>query len=189
MTVFFFVLPNPNSLWTITGVLATDAALKELYESSRLRIYSFLRKFSTDLDAVEDLTQETFSKFLAYYGQKELTKDESISLLYRIARNLSINYQGKRNTAKETELHDSAEKPEILFPKKLEQKDTENQLRSLLNHLPEEERTAVIMKFLHDSPLKEIASALEVSIPTASRVVARGTEKLIRLAKEKRVFE
>ena len=60
-------------------------------------------------------------------------------------------------------------------------KEMENQVRSALARLPEDQRIVVIMRHYHDMKFHEIAEILERPISTIKSRMAAGMERLNRM--------
>ncbi len=156
-----------------------------LYEKYHKRIFDFLYKYSNNQEVASDLMQETFFSFFRSYGESNLPPEKAIMVLYTIARNNSINYSKKFSTVKENASNvDIYQSKKTSFEKKEELKDMEQKLRQCLALLPEDQRTALIMKNIEDMTLAEIAEVMELSISTVSRLVVKATARLIQLAEE-----
>lgn len=158
----------------------------EIYEKFHKRIFDFLYKYSNNQEVAADLMQETFYSYFKSYGESNLPAEKAIMVLYTIARNNSINYSKKFSTVKENASNnvDIYQSQKTSFEKREELKDMENRLQHCLSLLPEDQRTALIMKNMKDMTLAEIAEIMELSISTVSRLVVKATAHLLQLAEE-----
>jgi RNA polymerase sigma factor (sigma-70 family) len=163
--------------------------MEVFYKKYYKRIFDFLYKYCGDEEIALDLLQETFYRFYKRYANTSLSEEQSLMLLFTIAKNYSINYSKKFSTVKENKSYfEVHEAKNVSFEKREELIDMEERLRKCLLLLPEEERTAVILKNIDDMKLSQIAEIMGVSISTASRLVARATAKLIELARQKEIY-
>lgn len=162
--------------------------MEALYEKFHKRVFDYLYKFSGDEDIASDLMQETFLRFFKSYAYKDFSEERCIMLLFTIAKNCSINYHKKFSTIKETisevDVYKSQGTP---FEKREELIDMEERLRQCLLELPEDERTAIILKNIENMTLAEISKVMGVSVSTASRLVVKATTKLVELASKKEI--
>lgn len=160
--------------------------LKNLYEKFHKRIFDFLYKYTNNQDTASDLMQETFYSFFKSYGESDFPEEKALMLLYTIARNHSINYSRKFSTIREkTDYIDIHSSKATSFERKEELKEMEEKLFDCLSLLPEDQKTAVLLKAMEDLTLSQIAECMETSVSTVSRLVVKGTAKLLELAKKK----
>lgn len=163
-------------------------AMERLYVSTQKRIFDFLIKYTHNSDTAMDLLQDTFLSYFKAYGDSEMTQEQSTMLLYRIARNRSINHSKKFATKNESALGEDFFIPDKRnFAKDIEKKDMELKLLECLDELTSQEKEAVLLKYVEDLSLSQIASILEVSISTVSRTIAKATVRILELAKEKEI--
>lgn len=156
-----------------------------LYEKYHKRIFDFLYKYTNNQEVASDLMQETFFSYFRSYGESDIPPEKAIMVLYTIARNNSINYSKKFSTIKEnTSNVDVYQSKKTSFEKKEELKDMEMRLRHCLALLPEDQRTAIVMKNMEDMTLAQISEVMELSISTVSRLVVKATTRLIELAEK-----
>jgi RNA polymerase sigma-70 factor (ECF subfamily) len=161
-------------------------AFEELVRRHQSRIRANCRYLTRDDNNVEDLTQEVFLK--AYFG---LPKFEHRSTfrhwLKRIKVNHCLNHM-RRNTSKqtvaieETSPEDSPalqEKPqaEVL----LEQMEERDQIKSVLDRLPETLRVPLVMCDMDELSYEEIASALRLGLSAVKMRIKRARERFREL--------
>ncbi len=163
--------------------------ISRIYEKYNHQIFVFLMKYNHDFDIASDLMQDTFVSFFEKYQNSNLNDTDSLKLLYRISRNNSINYQNKLSTKKEKVVSLESYKVEkTSFVEEEELKDMEQRLYSCLKLLPEEQKTAFLLRNIEELKLEEISEIMNISISTASRLVVKATSKLLELAKEKGIL-
>ncbi|ASV13554.1 sigma-70 family RNA polymerase sigma factor [Leptospira santarosai] len=159
-----------------------------LYREYSGRIFDFLYKFSSgNPEVAMDLMQDTFLNFFRKYSDSDIDREQAIRLLYTIARNRSINYSRKFSTVKESgnsEMQDFQEQ-KLSFVRKAELKDLEERLLVCLDELEEDEKYALILRFMEDYSLATIAEIMNVSVSTVSRLIVKATTKVIEIAEKK----
>lgn len=157
--------------------------MEKLYNSLQKRIYDFLYKYTNNPEVALDLTQDTFLSFFKSYADQDLPEERATMLLYRIARNRSINHAKKFSTVKESAplLHDVSS-TNLSFEKRLELEDMESRLAVCLADLEKEEREVILLRYVDELNLSQISEVLEVSVSTVSRMVIKATARLIELA-------
>ncbi len=134
-----------------------------------------------------DLMQDTFLNFFRKYSDSNVDREQAIRLLYTIARNRSINYSQKFSTVKEngnSEMEDFQEQ-KLSFVRKAELKDLEERLLICLDELEEDEKYALILRFMEDYSLATIAEIMNISVSTVSRLIVKATAKVTEIAEKK----
>ncbi len=152
-----------------------EAAVEALINRYKRKVYTYIYYRIKDKEIAADLFQETFIKVFNSIKENKYADDGKFAAwVIRIAHNLIVDYIRKENRLKTVGV-DNYEY-DILNNKKLTEKNTEhtivkeeinNDLRKLLNHLPECQREVVIMRHFFDMSFKEIAEETNVSINTA----------------------
>jgi RNA polymerase sigma-70 factor (ECF subfamily) len=143
----------------------TDAEFAEIFNE----IYPSLCRFLECLlggasGAAQDIAQESFMQ-LHRTGLEKIVREEIRFWLFRVARNLALNELAKRSTrqrlfgkvvdAFRTETPDPVESLEAAERKEL--------VLSLLKHLPEHQRAALLLREQEEMSYSEIARVLNVT--------------------------
>ncbi|TGK01932.1 sigma-70 family RNA polymerase sigma factor [Leptospira langatensis] len=164
--------------------------METLYRESSGRIFDFLYKYTGNQEVASDLMQDTFLNFFKKYSDSDLNKEQSLKLLYTIARNRSINHAKKFSTVKESGSDDMGHYKEEgqSFVRKTELSDLETRLMECLGDLEEGERYALVLKNIENYTLSDIAEVMDISVATASRLVVKATAKLLEIAKSKQIL-
>ncbi|MEE5991741.1 MAG: RNA polymerase sigma factor [Oscillospiraceae bacterium] len=142
------------------------------------KVFQYCYSRIADRDTAEDITQETFLRFLEHPEYQK--SGNEIQYLYTIARNLCIDEY--RKVPVET-LSDEAEN----IP---EQSAGERGwidsivLRKILDGLPKEEREIIILRYVSELSVSEIAGIYQTSWFTMNRRIKRILEKLRKLFEE-----
>ncbi|EMN49982.1 ECF sigma factor [Leptospira interrogans str. L1207] len=159
-----------------------------LYREYSGKIFDFLYKYSSENPEIAmDLMQDTFLNFFRKYSDTDIGQEQAIRLLYTIARNRSINYSRKFSTVKESGNSEMQEFQEqkLSFVRKAELKDLEERLLVCLDELEEDEKYALILRFMEDYNLTTIAEIMNISVSTASRLIVKATAKVTEIAEKK----
>ena len=152
-----------------------DSAFDVLLERHQAYVYSYILFLVKDSDAANDYFQDTFSRaIVAIRSHKYQTSGKFSAWLIRIAHNLILD-QGRKTETTQTVREDQVN-PKALNSLRLSEATREDELidtqtrqdiRRLLDYLPEPQREVVIMRFYDDLSFKEIAQLTGVSINTA----------------------
>jgi RNA polymerase sigma-70 factor (ECF subfamily) len=165
-----------------------EKAFEKLVLRHKSRIYTTIYLIVKDQYVAEDLMQDTFIKSVDTIKAGRYNEEgKFLPWIIRIAHNLAIDYfrRDKRypnvvfedgssvfNTLDFSE--DSVESIQI-------RKETHEQLREMIQRLPEVQRQVLIMRHYEDMSFQEIADATGVSINTA---LGRMRYALINLRKQ-----
>ena len=128
-----------------------------------------------DRTLAEDLTQETFIKFFESKDYHSIGKE--MAYLYTIARNLCIDYFRKQKEeliedlpAKIQEMPDSSDKVESIVD--------QLSIEQALDHLTDDEREAVVLRFSGELSVEDIAKSMDISRFAVRRRISSALEKL-----------
>ncbi len=138
------------------------------------KIYRYCCHRTRSPAAAEDITQETFLRWLAAGPDRD--DGHALRWLYTVARNLCADEHRRR-------------KPEPL-PEELPAPGGEGDaldrigLRAALGELTEEERELILLRYVNQEPVNVIAGALGMSRFAVYRRTAAILEKLRRRLKE-----
>jgi len=133
-------------------------------------IYNFILRMIGDRDEAMDLCQDSFMK--AYRELNTLKdRDRFSSWLYRIAHNTCFSKlrkdQGKTFVELEPETRASRSSIESRLA-----------VEKALQHLPEDQREAVVLKVFHSLKFEEIAAIQDAPVSTVKSRLYMGFEKL-----------
>ena len=132
------------------------ARFAELYANNFERVYAYVVRRVRDRAETEDLTSEVFHHALANLGRFEWRGIPFSAWLYRIAANLiSDRWQrtSREQTADEPEQIESAPAGGVEF-EEVERRAT---LFQLVDTLPAEQRRVVVLRFVEQKSIKEVA--------------------------------
>ncbi len=148
-----------------------DALLKR----HQSRVFSYIYSIVKNHDVADDLFQETFVKAIITIKQGRYSESGKFSAwISRIAHNLIIDYYRQEKSENLVSADDG--EVDVLNRKDLADINIEDVLvceqinqdvRRIIDALPENQREVLIMRFYRDMSFKEIAEATNVSINTA----------------------
>ena len=145
------------------------------YEAQYDKIYRYCYYKVNNAAAAEDITQETFLRFLENSTYKESGK--GLNYLYTIARNLCIDEYRKRVTE---------ELPEDLVSESIEETIVEGlDMRQALLALTPMERELVLLRFVNEVPVKVLCELQECSRFALNRRLKQVLKKLRGFLEEK----
>ncbi len=157
-----------------------EGAFRLLVERWERPVFSFLARMLGDREEAQDLAQETFLR--DYTRTRRYRPEGSFrSWLFRIAGNLARSRLRKRKILRwvrfEPDLHDRAAAREGA-DRELERNETERAVRDAVEHLPARQREAVLLKRFHGLSYREIAGAMETTVPAVESLMQRAVAAL-----------
>jgi RNA polymerase sigma-70 factor, ECF subfamily len=152
--------------------LGDVAAFEELYDRHRDWVYRLAWRFTRDHQDAQDVLQETFLYLLRKFPGFELTAALT-TFLYPTVKHLSLNLRRRRNLGGSDE---STEAEEIADPSQTPVSRPE--LATVLRSLPAEQQEVILMRFVDDISLPEIAIALSIPLNTTKSRLYNGLQKL-----------
>ena len=155
-------------------------ALGQVYDLYRLPVYRTALAITRDPDAAEDILQEAFLR-LHTYAHRINPALPLTPWLYRIAVNLSYTWVTRRNRwrAPLEDFIDSLIGPAKDNPEPVaEQNDSLRQMQAAIATLPLNQRVVVVLYYLNELSLQEIADVLECPTGTVKSRLHYGRENL-----------
>jgi RNA polymerase sigma-70 factor (ECF subfamily) len=154
-------------------------AFEGLVRLHQHRVYAHCYRLVGIAAEAEDMASETFLR--AFQHLHSLRADPSIvHWLLRVANNLSISVLRKRGSQPTVELDEIGELPSsAASPEEaMLTRSRQEVVRACLDKLPVKERAAVLMFYLEERPLDEIAKMLGCGLAGAKSRVHRARHKL-----------
>jgi len=142
-------------------IAATNAgdsqAFETLYRRYRDWVASLALRFTGDPDLALDVLQETFAYLVEKLPSLRLTA-RMTTFLYPAVKNLSIAARRKRGR------FSGDEEALLILPARETAGDPREGLAQVLSILPETHRETLLMRFVDDMSLEEIATALGIPL-------------------------
>ena len=131
------------------------ACFAELYEINFERVYAYVVKRVRDRAETEDLTAEVFHQALANLKRFEWRGIPFAAWLFRIAANLITDrwQRSGREVADESGHLESAQASAV----EIEEVERRATLFSLVETLPAEQQRVVVLRFVEEKSIKEVA--------------------------------
>ena len=153
---------SKNDRLLIEAAQKDPARFGELYENNFERVYAYVVRRVGDRAETEDLTAEVFHHALANLNKYEWRGIPFAAWLFRIAANL-ISDRWQRNRREPP-----VEEPEQIESLQANSGDFEEVERKatlfrLVRTLPEEQRRVVVLRFVEQKSLKEVAREIRKS--------------------------
>lgn len=158
-----------------TYLAGDKSAISPLIDRHKKRVTDYIYLMVKDRDTADDIFQETMIKVLRFLDEGRYTESgRFLSWVLRIAHNQVIDHF--RQVKQQNQVTESDAGYDILNSKKFSETTVEDKLvlsqiqddvRKLVDFLPEEQREVVLMRYFNGLSFKEIAELTQVSINTA----------------------
>ena len=154
-----------------------DDAFDKFVRKYYAEILQYCRYHCYDVEQAEDLTQETFLKFIGSL-QSYHHMGKAKNYLYTIAGNLcKNNAKKKKDLPADPEVWDR----EMGFSDEMERVETKICIEQALNELSPELREIMILFYFQDCKLTEIANILQISLPLVKYRLRKAKEEIKQL--------
>lgn len=146
----------------------------ELYERNFERVYAFVVRRVRNRAEAEDVTSEVFHRALANLRRFEWRGVPFAAWLYRLAANAIADRM--QLAGRETELPDAAD--DLEDPVALRRVEEHAALFRLVNDLPPDQQRVVVLRFVEQKSIREIAQELRRSEGAIKQLQFRALENL-----------
>lgn len=173
-----------------------NQAFDVLVERYKERVYTYIYHTVKCEELADDIFQETFVKAIITINQGRYTENgKFLPWIFRIAHNLIIDYY-RQEKSENTQSCD-AEEVDILNRKDLSECTIEDQMvteqihqdiKNLVNALPDSQREVLLMRYYKNMSFKEIAETTNVSINTALGRMRYAILNMRRIAEENNII-
>jgi RNA polymerase sigma-70 factor (ECF subfamily) len=175
-----------------------EESLSVLVKRHKRRIFSYIYLITRNKALTEDVFQETFFKVIQTLKKQQYNEEgKFLPWILRIAKNLIIDHfrRVKKMPSISSVINDEGEETSIfdIIPDNSTSKDTEEtkqfkeNIRSIVNGLPQDQKEVVIMRTYYDMSFKEIAEVTNVSINTSLGRMRYALINLKKMVEEKNV--
>ncbi len=152
-----------------------EQSIKVLFGRHKSRVYTYIYLQVKDKELAEDIFQDTFIKVIKSLRKGKYTeKGIFLSWVVRIAHNLIIDFFRREKHLKitssdktETDLFNSPKYSESNIEDRMIQNRIDQEIRQLINELPDDQKEVILLRHYGDMSFKEIADQTGVSINTA----------------------
>lgn len=151
-----------------------ENALEILISRHKQKVYSFIYSKVYDRDVAEDIFQDTFIKVIRTLKRRAYNEEgKFLPWVMRIAHNLVIDYFRKNNrmpkfdNTSDFNIFSILSDNDLNAEKRIIKEQVENDVRRLVDELPEDQKEVLLMRIYKDMSFKEISEKTGVSINTA----------------------
>jgi RNA polymerase sigma factor (sigma-70 family) len=165
---------NSDSILVSNYIQGDENSLSVLIKKHQQRLYSFIYSKVKNKDITEDIFQDTFIKVIRTLKKGNYNEEgKFLPWVMRISHNLVIDHFRKSNrmptfrNTDEFDIFSVLGDGNLNAEKKIIQEQIYNDVRELVNELPEEQKEVLVMRMYKDMSFKEISENTGVSINTA----------------------
>ena len=160
---------------------ADDAAFRAWYEESLPHVYRYLyNRCGRRSDVAEELSQETFLE--AVRSRHDADRGDRRSWLIGIARHRLLDHFRRQARRERTFLRLVSTRPPVAIT--MDRSHPDELIVAALERLPAHQRAAVVLRYVDDLPVREVARLLGRSEGATESLLSRGREALRRLLSE-----
>jgi RNA polymerase sigma factor (sigma-70 family) len=155
-----------------------DDAFAAIHERYRARLFTYTRQMlgGARSDA-EDVLQDTFLR--AYSALRQDERPVTLrAWLYRVAHNRCVDHL-RRPLPAASEVFDVSRPPVLDPPSETERREDLRRLVSDMRRLPEQQRSALLMRELEGLSYTELADALGATVPAVKSLLVRARLSLV----------
>lgn len=152
-----------------------SGAISQLIDRHSNRIRDYIRMMVKDRDRADDILQDTLIKAVRTIDEgRYVDSGKFLSWILRIAHNQVIDYFRQQKSSRT--INESEAGYDVIGSLRIAERNVEDRIiseqieqdvRRLIEHLPEEQREVVMMRYYAGLSFQEIADQTEVSINTA----------------------
>lgn len=171
-------------------------AWEEIVSSYSRRIFNLAYRFTSSVEAAEDLTQEVFIRIYKTLDQYDSKQGDLSNWLMRLARNLIIDDYRHRQRNPQNSYADDVEDHSYHLravgtsaQKEIERRELCVQVQEGIDKLPTDLRTCVILRDIEELSYKEIVDTLDIPEGTVKSRINRGRIELAKILRRMRVVE
>lgn len=169
-----------------------EDALRILVDRHTQSIYRFSMRFTGDESVAQDICQEVFLK-LYRHARRYRPGMPFKTWLFTIVRNASVDAARTWSYRKTHSLDDLNESGLLDAEKHAAERGTQSpeedyssrqtarRVASAVKTLPEKQRTAIILRYYEDMPIKEIAEVMEATGSSVESLLVRAKRNLLKL--------
>jgi len=174
--------------------LGDGAAWEDVVTTFSRRIFNLAYRFTSSVEAAEDLTQEVFIRVYRSLDQYDPKQGDLANWLMRLARNLIIDDYRHRQRNPQNSMADAVDDHHYHLRavgnsahREMERKELAAQVQEGIDKLPEDLRTCVILRDIEELSYQEIVDVLQIPEGTVKSRINRGRIELAKVLRRMRV--
>ncbi|MFL6467859.1 MAG: sigma-70 family RNA polymerase sigma factor [Pyrinomonadaceae bacterium] len=169
-------------------------AWEEIVTAFSRRIFNLAYRFTSNVEAAEDLTQEVFIRVYRSLDQYDPRQGDLANWLMRLARNLIIDDYRHRQRNPQNSMADAVDDHQYHLravgggaQKEMERREIASQVQEGIDKLPGDLKTCVILRDIEELTYQEIVEVLQIPEGTVKSRINRGRIELAKILRRMRV--
>ncbi len=167
-----------------------QAALGAIYDCLYPSVFRYLYYRVSDQEIAEDLAAEVFVRMVERIGTFEQRERPMLAWLYTIARNLAADHYRLQGHVDQMPLEESLIAGETYQPSQtIERRQDKDCLAKAMENLTEEQRQVILLRFVEDRDIAEVAATLGKNERAIRSLQHRALAALNREIDKERCYE
>ena len=150
------------------------AVIGAIYERFRLSVFRYLYYRISDRQIAEDLTSDVFLRMIRSIPAYRPGNVTFQAWLFQIARNIGIDHYRKMKFRNHVELEEDMPDKEHDLDASIDRSLTHKHLKNALAHLTEDQRDVIVLRFVANMPIAQVAQTLHKSEDAIKGLQRRG---------------
>ena len=161
-----------------------ETALAHIYDTYAPAIYRYVYRRTGHTNTAEEITAETFHRFLVALKQGSGPTDYLSAWLYRVAHNLIVDFYRRQPTQEPATLEDVVLAEGDQGVEQLERRTQVEQARAALRQLTPLQQQVITLRFLEEMSNEEVGRVIERTEGAVKALQHRALNSLRRLLEE-----
>lgn len=175
--------PRADALLVGLASRGDEEAFLALYKRHRSFVISVARRYTRDESEALDVLQDTFAYLVKKLPTLRLTSKLS-TFLYPAVRNIALTIRRKDRMVALSPTHDAPEQSPHAAPQ-----TGPRPIEQVVTSLPEGQREVLLLRFVNDLSLREIASVLDIPVGTVKSRLHQAISTLREDPKTQQLFD
>lgn len=166
-----------------------EVYFEEIYTEYNKLVYNLSLQYVLSTEDARDITQEVFVKIYQHYNQFNPAKASLKTWIYRITINQNLDFLKSRQSKKRygfiTSLFHNDSNESVIAAETVdhpglvaEHKEAMKRLLLIIQALPENQKTAIILSKIEDRPQKEVAEIMNISVKAVESLLQRAKQNI-----------
>lgn len=161
-----------------------ETALAHIYDTYAPAIYRYVYRRTGHTNTAEEITAETFHRFLVALKQGSGPTEYLSAWLYRVAHNLIVDFYRRQPAQEPATLEDVVLAEEDQGVEHLDHQTRVERARGALRQLTPLQQQVITLRFLEEMSNAEVARAVERTVGAVKALQHRALNSLRRLLEE-----
>ena len=182
--MFVYITPKP-----FQHLMVNDAQFEDIYNEHKKLVYNLCLQYVLNTEDASDITQEVFVKVYQRHNQHDPTLASLKTWIYRITINHCLDFLKARKSKKRfgfisSLFHADSNEPiedasNVDHPGiQSEDKEAMQNLLLIIQSLPENQKTAIILTKIEDRPQLEVAEIMNTSVKAVESLLQRAKQTI-----------